>query len=70
MSKSVRSRNRDKNANGSVRGSAIMIVIGWTRLSNCAASTMYMNRKLRKNAIRKFVFDSASSLARPMNSWL
>src|SRR5207245_2473944 len=44
-----------------------MMVTGWTKLSNCAASTMYMKTMLRPKASRKFTLLSASVLARPVH---
>ena len=53
------------SANGIDSGSASRIVIGWTKLSNCAARIMYMKTKLSRKASRKLVPVSPSDLARP-----
>ena len=59
------SSQSEKTANGMLSGSASMIVIGWRKLSNCAASTMYMKSRLSRNAVMKFWMVSSSALARP-----
>src|SRR5436309_1630416 len=53
-----------------VSGSASMMVTGWKKLSNCAASTMYVSTMLSRNAMPKLALLSASVLARPVNSRL
>ena len=68
MSRLVRSRISEISAKGSVSGSASRIVIGWTKLSNWAPRIMYMNKKLARNATRKFSFDWPMNFALPMNS--
>ena len=68
MSRFVRRSISETRANGKVSGKASRIVIGWTKLSNWAARIMYMKRKLRRKATRKFCFDSPMTLALPTNS--
>ena len=54
MSSGVPSSHSEMSANGSVSGTASRIVIGWTKLSNCAARIMYMKMNASKNAMAKF----------------
>lgn len=68
MSRLVLRTTSENTAKGMVSGSDSMIVTGCRKLSNCPASTMYMNTTLRMKAMAKLFPCSASSLARPMNS--
>ena len=70
MLSASRRRTSERIANGTVSGSASMIVIGWRKLSNCAASTMYMNRMLSPKAIPKLALLSARLFARPVQCTL
>src|SRR5258708_13231589 len=47
---------------GVVRG----MVMGWTKLSNCAARIMYMKIREKPKAMRKAALDSFWVLARPL----
>ncbi len=67
MSKLVR-RNMRTRAKGSVIGRASRMVIGWTKLSNWAARTMYMKMKLSTKAMPKLCCDSPMIFAWPANS--
>ena len=42
-----------KIPNGTARGSVMRIVMGWMKLSNCAASTMYIKMKVNEKASAK-----------------
>src|SRR5213076_412844 len=49
-----------------VMGTARRMVMGWTKLSNCAARIMYMKISEKLKAMRKAALDSFCVLARPL----
>ena len=53
-------------ANGTANGSDSMIVIGCRKLSNCAASTMYMPMMDSRKAIWKLSIISSNILPMPV----
>ena len=57
----------EKSANGIDRGRLSMIVNGWRKLSNWAASTMYMKIEARRNAITRLWVVSSSTFTEPRN---
>ena len=57
----------DSRANGIVSGRASRIVIGWIKLSNCAARIMYMKTSERTKARMKLSRVSSSVLAWPLS---
>ena len=57
----------EKRAKGMESGRESMMVKGWTKLSNCAASTMYMKMEASRNAMIRLRVVSSSIFTEPVN---
>ena len=58
----------ESSANGIDSGSVSMIVNGWRKLSNCAASTMYMKMDASRKAMIRLRVVSSRILTVPMKT--
>ena len=58
--------HKENSANGTLSGSVSMMINGYEKLSNCAASTMYMKMEASSIASSKFQVVSSRTFTCPV----